>query len=159
MKQNVSAVVRDLALSPASELGLEIWDVEYVRRGGSYYLVITIDKAEGVTIDDCEAFHRRMDTLLDEVDPIEGSYYLEISSPGVERELRLPEHYQKVCGETVSLRFFAPLSEEFGDICRAKELTGELLGFDDAGVRIAVGEHEYTIPQKLISKANTVFEF
>ena len=160
MKQNISTIVRELAAPVAAELAVDIWDVEYVKQGSSYYLRITLDKPEGITIDDCEAFHRRIDTVLDEADPIEGSYYLEVSSPGIGRELKTKEHFQKQLGETVQVRFYAPLDQEFGSLCGLKEFCGVLCDASDDGILMRdASDNEYSFPYKLISKANTVFEF
>ena len=86
--KNIPETVRALAEPVAATLSLSVWDVEFVKEGSRQVLRITIDKEDGVTIDDCEAMHRAMDPVLDEADPIATPYYLEISSPGVERELR-----------------------------------------------------------------------
>ncbi len=79
----VVATVKKLAEPIANDLGYELWDVEYVKEGADYYLRITIDSEEGITIDDCERMHRAIDPVLDEEDPIEGFYHLEVSSTGI----------------------------------------------------------------------------
>lgn len=107
--KNIVAIVRELAEPLAEELGLVLWDVEYVKEGTEWYLRITIDTDEGVTIDDCERMHRAIDPLLDEADPIENSYHLEVSSPGLERELKTDFHFATCTGELVEVRLFAPV--------------------------------------------------
>ena len=92
---SVADVVTALALPIAEELGYSIWDVEYVREGADYYLRITIDNEEGITIDDCEAFSRAIDPILDEADPITDSYHLEVSSPGIERDIKIVRTAQR----------------------------------------------------------------
>jgi len=89
---SVAEVVRALAEPVAEEIGCWVWDVEFVKEGARRILRITIDSEEGITIDDCEKMHRAIDPILDEADPLEAQYYLEVSSPGVERELRTEEH-------------------------------------------------------------------
>ena len=84
-RKSVALHVRELVAPTADELGLKLWDVEYVKEGADYVLRITIDSDEGITIDDCERFHRAIDPVIDEDDPIENSYKLEVSSPGVAR--------------------------------------------------------------------------
>lgn len=81
-RKSVALHVRELVAPTADELGLKLWDVEYVKEGADYVLRITIDSDEGITIDDCERFHRAIDPVIDEDDPIENSYKLEVSSPG-----------------------------------------------------------------------------
>ena len=89
--KNIASTVRELIAPTAESLGLILWDVEYVKEGTEWYLRVTIDTEEGVTIEDCEKMHRAIDPLLDEADPIEGSYTFEVSSAGADRVLKKPE--------------------------------------------------------------------
>ena len=98
----VSAIIKETVEAQ----GVELWDVRYVKEGASYYLRVYIDKAEGINIDDCTNVSHAIDPILDEADPIKDSYYLEVCSPGIERELSRPEHYKKVLGEKIKLRLF-----------------------------------------------------
>ncbi|MFQ9147651.1 MAG: ribosome maturation factor RimP [Eubacteriales bacterium] len=98
------------ALTPVIEgLGYEVWDIEYVKEGAEYFLRFTIDSPDGITIDDCEKVHRTIDPLLDELDPIEGTYNLQVSSPGLERDVKYDRHYAALIGEKLEVRLFAPL--------------------------------------------------
>ena len=81
MKKSIREVVREAIAPTVEELGYRIWDIEYKKIGADYHLEITIDSDEGIYIEDCERVHRRIDPILDEIDPIEGFYYLEVSSP------------------------------------------------------------------------------
>ena len=92
--KNIAGVVTELITPVADELGYELWDVEFVKEGTRRILRVTIDSEEGITIDDCERMHRAIDPVLDEADPIESAYYLEVSSPGIERELRTERHIE-----------------------------------------------------------------
>ncbi|MDR3644845.1 MAG: ribosome maturation factor RimP, partial [Clostridia bacterium] len=125
-KGGVAAVVAALAQPVAEELGLELWDVEFVKEGASWFLRIFLDKDGGITLDDCERFHRRIDPVIDEADPVAQSYYLEVSSPGVERELKKPGHFEHELGKPVRVKLFHP------DGSGRKELTGVLEAFSDA---------------------------
>ena len=89
-KGNTVAAVWQIAQPIAESLGLELWDVRFVKEGADWFLRIFIDKEDGVSIDDCEAMSRAIDKPLDDADPISQSYCLEVSSPGVERELVRP---------------------------------------------------------------------
>ena len=134
-------------------LGYSIWDLEYVKEGADYFLRVTIDSPNGITIDDCETVHRAIDPVLDEADPIEGAYHLEVSSPGIERDLRTDEHFRVSAGEKVEVRLFAPLDG-------AKVYTGTLLGLDDdKNVILDTGAGEKTLPRAAISAARTLFDF
>ena len=92
-QKNIAGTVRELLTPTAETMGYELWDVEFVREGARRILRITIDKPEGIDIDDCEAYHRAIDPLLDEADPIDSAYYLEVSSPGSERDLKYHFHF------------------------------------------------------------------
>ena len=149
---SVADVVTALAIPLAEQLGYSIWDVEYVREGADYYLRITIDSPDGITIDDCEKMHRAIDPVLDEADPIENAYYLEVSSPGIERELRTDEHILACLGETVEVKLYAPLNG-------VKSFVGELFGYEDGRVSVKNGEKVNSFERKEIAHIKTVFDF
>ena len=107
---SVAETVRLLAEPVAESLGLWIWDVEFVKEGARRVLRITVDSEEGVGIEDCERLHRAIDPILDEADPIEEQYYLEVSSPGLERELKNEDHIYACEGWDVEVRLYAPLN-------------------------------------------------
>ena len=112
-----------LAEPVAKDLGLCLWDVRFVKEGASWYLRIYIDKTEGIHIEDCEAMSRAIDPLLDESDFISQSYYLEVCSPGLGRELHRPEHFDRFMGEEIRVKLIRPLNGK-------KEFTGVLSGYD-----------------------------
>ncbi len=103
------SICRQLAQPVADELGLMLWDVRFVKEGTMWYLRFIIDKEDGVTIDDCVAMSRRMNTILDEADPISQSYCMEVESPGIERELIQPEHFDAYIGWPVQIRTIRPV--------------------------------------------------
>ena len=151
--KNVAGVVRELILPVADELGYYIWDVEFVKEGAEKHLRITIDNEEGITIEDCEKFHRAIDPLLDEVDPISESYILEVSSPGIERELKCEEHINACEGWDVEVKLYAPKDG-------AKSFKGQLVGYDDEGnIVIAVAESNIAFKPEEIAKIATYFDF
>lgn len=125
-------------------LGLELWDVRYLKEGADLFLRIFIDKPDGVSIDDCEAVSRAINSPLDELDPIESSYCLEVCSPGVERELVNDEHFESFIGADVKVKMLRPL-EGIG-----REFSGVLTGYDAGMVTISdhSGENEVTISKK-----------
>ena len=135
------------ALTPVIEgLGYEVWDIEYVKEGAEYFLRFTIDSPDGITIDDCEKVHRTIDPLLDELDPNEGAYNLQVSSPGLERDVKYDRHYAAL---------IAPLEDYPG----RKAFTGTLESFADGVITLRDGENVYSIPRDAVSKAKTVFDF
>ena len=105
----VTECVLALAEPVAAECGCEVWDVEYVREAGSWYLRVYIDKSGGVSIDDCEAVSRALDPILDEADPIPTSYIFEVSSAGAERVLRRQSDFDRFLGEQVEVRHYQPV--------------------------------------------------
>ena len=102
----ITDIVTKLAEAPASELGLELWDVEYVREAGQWVLRVYVDKDGGVGIADCEALSKLLDPLLDEADPIPDSYVFEVSSAGAERELKRPRDFERFMGSDVEVRLY-----------------------------------------------------
>lgn len=122
--------VWELSEPVAKELGLELWDVEYVREAGQWFLRVYIDKSEGyVGIDDCERFSRAMDPVLDAADPIEASYVFEVSSAGAERELKRPGDFPRFYGETVEVRLYQARDGQ-------KTFLGQLRDYDGGDVTI-----------------------
>jgi ribosome maturation factor RimP len=133
-KSPVMVQVEKIALPIAAQLGLELWDIEFVKEGASWFLRIFIDKEGGISLDDCEAFSHAVDGPLDTADPIEQQYYLEVSSPGIERELRLDRHFKSQLGQMVRIRLIRPSDDG------SKELTGKLLSFDGLVITIDNGQ-------------------
>lgn len=121
---NTVAIVTKLAEQIAEELSLRIWDVEFVKEGASYFLRIFIDKDDLISIEDCENFSHRIDKLLDEIDPVEQSYYLEVSSPGIERELKKTKHFNQTIGREIQVRLIRPKDGQ-------REFYGRLVDFND----------------------------
>ena len=150
MKKSIRETVREGIEPIVTELGYRIWDITYNKIGADYHLEITIDSDSGIEISDCERVHRAIDPVLDEIDPIEGFYYLEVSSPGVERELRTDEHVSLSVGERVEAKLFAPKDG-------VKSLVGVLSSFEDGVVKINCNGQEYSFARTEISKLKTIY--
>ena len=144
--------VYDIAFEVCKPLGYKVYDVVYVKEGPYWFLRVFIDSENGVNLDDCETVSRRISDILDEKDFIENNYFLEVSSPGVERVLRQDEHYSDAVGECVHIKLFKPE----GNI---RELEGELTAFNDGIVTVNCDGKEFNIYKKNIAKANIVFDF
>ena len=131
----VTDQVRAFSQPVVEGLGCTLWDVEYVREGGEWFLRLYIDKEGGVGIDDCEAVSRAVDPILDQEDPVPGRYHFDVSSAGQERPLRRPEHLARSLGKTVAVRLYRPRDG-------AKEFTGVLRGYADGKIVLetATGE-------------------
>ena len=149
----VVATVKKIAEPLAEELGYFLWDVEYVKEGADMYLRITIDSEEGINIEDCERMHRAIDPLLDEADPIEDAYHLEISSPGIERELK---NEMQICaceGWDVEVRLYAPVDG-------SKSYLGTLCGLDEEGnVVIETENGEKKFARAAVASLRTHYDF
>ena len=150
MKKSVKDTVREAILPTVNELGYRIWDIQYSKVGADYHLEITIDSDEGINIEDCEKVHRAIDPILDEVDPIENFYYLEVSSPGIERELRTDEHISLSIGQKVEAKLFTQKDGK-------KSFTGILTEFDGDSLSIDCGGEVSVIPKNEIAKITTVY--
>lgn len=137
--KHVVSQVEELARPIAETLGLSIWDVEYVKEGASWFLRIYIDKDGGIHIEDCEAFSRAIDGPLDEADLIPQQYYLEVSSPGIERELKKEAHFQAFIGKGVRARLIRPLDNG------QRECTGTLLAYADGMLTLQTPEGDMQI--------------
>ena len=149
----IAQKVYDLALPLAQSQNVELWDVEYVKEGGQWFLRIYIDKDGGVGIDDCERFSRAFDPLLDAEDPIPGSYVFEVSSPGLGRPLKKDKHLQKSIGEEVEIRTFRAINHE-------KQFTGILKRFDADNIVIEdEDETELTFARTDIALIRLAFDF
>lgn len=133
-KGNTVSLVWDIAEPIAENLGLILWDVRFVKEGASWYLRIFIDKQGGVSIDDCVDMTHALNDPLDEADPISQSYCLEVSSPGIERELKRDIHFQKMIGRKINIRLIRP------DENNQKEFDHALLKEYENGVVTAVLE-------------------
>ena len=142
-KGGVAAKVRELAEPLAKELGLSVWDVQYNKEGAEWVLRIYIDKEGGVGIDDCVDMSHAIDPVLDREDPVPQEYVLEVSSPGLNRKLTRPEHFQAYLEEPVRARLIRPLEDG------TKELEGLLMEADDDRLEILLDEEtSVTLDQK-----------
>ena len=149
-KGNIAEQVTEIIRPTVEGMGYQLWDVVYAKEGADWHLEITIDKEDGITIEDCEAVHRAIDPILDEADPIETMYYLDVSSPGVERELRTEAHILASIGEKADAKLFAPLNG-------SRVFKGILSEYADGNVVLEIGENKVSIPRSAISKLRTIY--
>ena len=131
--KKVTEIVAELAQPVVEANGCKLWDVEYVREAGQWYLRVFIDKEGGVDILDCEAISRVVSDLLDEADPIEGSYTFEVGSAGAERALKRPSDFERFMGSPVLVKTYKNRDGR-------KEFAGDLAGYEDGAVLLTVGK-------------------
>jgi len=148
----VTEIVAQLAAPAVAEAGCELWDVEYVREAGAWYLRLYLDKEGGVDIMDCEKVSRVVSDLLDEADPIEGSYTFEVSSAGAERALKRPSDFEKFMGSPVTVKLYKARDGR-------KEFAGVLAGYQDGDITVTVGRETITFPKADVALCRLRIEF
>ena len=148
----VTELVAKLAAPAVEAAGCELWDVEYVREAGIWYLRLYSDKAGGVDILDCETVSRAVSGLLDEADPIEGSYTFEVSSAGAERPLKRPGDFARFMGSPVLVKLYKGRDGR-------KEFAGELSGYEDGAVTITMGGETVTFQANEVALCRLRVEF
>ena len=150
------AKITDLVASMAAPIvegaGCSLWDVEYVREAGEWFLRVYIDKEGGVSIDDCEAVSRPLSDALDEADPIEGSYVLEVSSAGADRPLKKPEHFEKFMDAEVEVRLYRAMDGR-------KDHVGFLKGYENGDVTIETAAGLQTFVKKDVAQVRLYVRF
>ncbi|KAB8138775.1 ribosome maturation factor RimP [Gracilibacillus oryzae] len=156
MSQNIAKQTEDILQPILQELSLDLVDVVYEKEGKNWFLRVYIDKDGGIDIEECGIVSERLSARLDEEDPIEGAYFLEVSSPGVERPLKKEADFIKYTGENVYVKLYEPINGE-------KEFIGELVAFDNNVAKISYKDKtrtkEVEIPFEKIAKAHLAVIF
>ena len=148
----VTELVASLAEPIVKEHGCELWDVEYVREGSDYFLRIYLDKATGVDINDCEAISRALDPILDEKDPIQGSYHFEVCSAGLERTLKRPSDFERFMGSAITVKLYRPRNG-------LKEIPCVLEGYDNGKITVTAGKETITFEKSEVALVRLRVEF
>lgn len=148
----VTELTAGLAAPIVEAAGCSLWDVEYVKEAGEWFLRVYIDKEGGVSINDCEAVSRPLSDALDEADPIEGSYTLEVSSAGADRVLKKPEHFAAFLGSEVDVKLYRAREGR-------KELTGVLRGYDNGDVTVELPGGATTLEKKDVAQVRLHVSF
>lgn len=153
-KQTVAASVASLVKNAVEECGCDLWDVTYGKQDGENTLTIYIDKPDGISLTDCEMVNDAVNPLLDEADPIAESYCLEISSPGLERELKTPEHLRAFLGEKVTVKLYKALDGH-------KTYVGTLAAYDEEADSVTLESEgaSRTFERAACAVIRTVFDF
>lgn len=144
--------IAEIARPVVEEEGCSLWDVEYVREAGSWYLRVFIDREGGVSIDDCERVSRRLDPILDEKDPIPESYVFEVGSAGADRELKRPRDFERFMGSDVEVRLYRPVDG-------SKHYTGTLTGYEDGAVTLTQGEKTLRFTKEQVAQVRLYVSF
>ena len=149
---NIETKVENLLKDVIQNLGYELYDVRYAKEAKDFYLRIIIDKKDGIDLNDCEKVNDAINDILDEADYIKDQYFLEVSSPGVERVLRKPKHFQSQIGNEILVKLFKPLEKQ-------KEFTGILKSYSEEELVLIQEDKEVKIEVKNIALARTVFDW
>lgn len=144
--------VENLIEKSVNDLGYELYDVEYAKEGKDYYLRVFIDKPEGIDLNDCEKVNDGINDLLDQADYIKEQYFLEVSSPGIERTLRKDKHLEANIGVLVEVKLFRPIEKQ-------KVLQGVLKEFNKDYLIIETEDKNIEIERKDISVIKTVYQW
>lgn len=151
----IAAQVEELIREPIEKSGYILWDVDYYKEGSDYNLLVTIehpDRERSIDLEDCEKISRLLSPILDEKDPIDQAYYLEVSSAGLVRELVRAEHILYYVGKEISIRLYAPVEGN-------KSFTGTLLSYENEIFRLRTENgQEWEFSQDAVAKATTVLE-
>ena len=148
----VTDLVAGFAKPVVEAHGCQLWDVEYVREGSEYFLRLYLDKEGGVDITDCEAISRAMDPILDEKDPIAGSYHFEVCSAGLERVLKRPADFERFLGSAVTVKLYRPRNG-------LKEIPAILRGYEDGRVTVEAGKETITFEKSEVALVRLRVEF
>lgn len=140
-----------------NELGFELYDVEFNKEYGSWELLISVDRPQGVTLDDCEAISRAIDPILDEKDPIEQAYLLTVSSVGIDRPLKLPKDFERNLGKLIDVKLYTPLKDK--PFSGKKNFTAELISYDGEAFTVGDKSSSVAIPIKQAALLRPHIEF
>ena len=147
IEENISQLVK----APVEKLGYELYDVEYRKQGKDYYITIYIDSENGITLEDCEKTSNELDEILDKADLIKEQYFLEISSPGLERTIRTDEHLQKAIGKEIEITLYTKIDNK-------KQYIGVLKAYNENSITIQ-NEEEKEIDRKNISNIKQIYKW
>lgn len=153
----VTSIITELATPVVEELNLELVDVEFVKEGRNYFLRVYVDTPEGnIDIDQCAQVSERLSLILDEKDPIEQNYYLEVSSPGAERPIKKPADFEKAVGKYIYVKTYEPIKD-------MKEFLGYLTAYTDEGlqmeVRVKTRKINVQIDKEKVAQARYAIDF
>ena len=153
MKKSIEAAIEELVSPIVDDKGFEIVDIEYVKEAGEYYLRIFLDKEGGISLNDCEAVSRELSEILDVKDPIKDNYFLEVSSPGLDRPLKKDKDFVRYQGRDVEIKLYKPLNG-------SKQFEGELVGLnEDKNIVVIIDDNEVEFNKKDVALVRLAIKF
>ena len=153
MKKSIEATIEELVQPIIDSNNFEIVDVEYVKEAGEYYLRIFVDKEGGISLNECEVVSRALSEILDVKDPIKDNYYLEVSSPGLDRPLKKDKDFVRYQGRDVEIKLYKPLNG-------SKQLEAELVGLtEDKKIKVIIDNEEVEFDKKDVALIRLAIKF
>lgn len=153
MKKSIEATIEEMVAKITDPLNFEIVDVEYVKEAGEYYLRVYIDKDGGIALSDCESVSRQLSEVLDVKDPIKDNYFLEVSSPGLDRPLKKDKDFVRYQGRDVEIKLYKPM-----DGC--KQFEGELVGLTEKNnIKLIIDGNEIEFGKKEVALVRLAIKF
>ena len=153
MKKSIEAAIEELVSPIVDDKGFEIVDIEYVKEAGEYYLRVFLDKEGGISLNDCEAVSRELSEILDVKDPIKDNYFLEVSSPGLDRPLKKDKDFVRYQGRDVEIKLYKPLNG-------SKQFEGELVGLnEDKNIVVMIDDNEVEFNKKDVALVRLAIKF
>ncbi|MBS4536010.1 ribosome maturation factor RimP [Clostridium sp. D2Q-14] len=151
-KKEIEQLVFNLLEPVAKDMEFDLVDIEYVKEGPYMYLRVFIDKIGGVTIDDCQDFSQIASQKIDKIDPIEGNYFLEVSSPGIDRPLKKDKDFKRALKKDVEVSLYKPVNN-------SKKFIGELNDFDENSISLNIEDEIIKLNRSDIAKINLAIKF
>ena len=152
MSKKVEQTVETIVKEPIAALGYELTDVEFVKEDGEWVLTVFIYSEQGISLDDCERVSVAIDPILEELDPIEQSYFLSVSSVGLDRPLKKPRDFERNIDKEITLHLYAPIDKK-------KEYTGVLKAFDEQAITIEIAGAEIAFARSQVSVVKQYIKF
>lgn len=153
MKKSIEATIEEMVAKITDPREFEIVDVEYVKEAGEYYLRVYIDKEGGISLSDCESVSRELSEVLDVKDPIKDNYFLEVSSPGLDRPLKKDKDFVRYQGRDVEIKLYKPMNG-------CKQFEGELVGLtEDKNIKVMIDKNEVEFGKKEVALVRLAIKF
>lgn len=153
MKKSIEAAIEELVSPIVDDKGFEIVDIEYVKEAGEYYLRVFLDKEGGISLNDCEAVSRELSEILDVKDPIKDNYFLEVSSPGLDRPLKKDKDFVRYQGRDIEIKLYKSLNG-------SKQFEGELVGLnEDKNIVVIIDDNEVEFNKKDVALVRLAIKF
>ena len=153
MRKSIEATIEEIVQPIVDAKNFEIVDIEYVKEAGEYYLRIYLEKEGGITLDDCAEVSRELNPILDEKDPIKDNYFLEVSSPGLDRPLKKDKDFERYKGRDVEIKLYKPMNG-------SKQFEGELVGLtEDNNIKVIIDGEEVDFTRKEVALIRLAIKF